>query len=81
MDIIAAVSDTTGRWEKIEAAVDSGSTDNVVNPSKIPHLKIMETNESKRGETWTYAGGKTLQRKGEVILHWVANESKKKERR
>ena len=46
-----------GRWIKEEAVVDS-AVECVTSRKRVPHLKVEETPESRRGETWTCAGGK-----------------------
>ena len=50
-----------GRWIKEVAVVDSGAVECVTSKKRVPHLKVGETPESKRGETWTCAGGKENQ--------------------
>ena len=75
---LAAVDTTRGRWVKEEAAVDSGSVDNVINGEKFPHLKVEPTTESQRGETWTCAGGKKIPKEGQLSLSWQTSGGSKK---
>ena len=42
-----------GRWIKEEAVVDSGAVECVTSRNRVPHLKVEETPESRRGETWS----------------------------
>ena len=62
------------RWIKEEAAVDSGAVDCVASRDRFPHLEVMDTPESIRGESWTCAGGKQLAKEGEIELDWMTNE-------
>ena len=50
-----------GRWIKEEAVVDSGAVECVKSRNRVPHFKVEETPESRRGETWTCAGGERNQ--------------------
>ena len=60
-----------GRWIKEEAVVDSGAVECVTSRNRVPHLKVEETPESRRGETWTCAGGKEIKKEGKVTIHWT----------
>ena len=73
-DCIMACEDQGYKWVKEEAAVDSGAVDCVANGDRFPHLEVMETPESMRGEHWTCAGGKQLKKEGEITLDWITNE-------
>ena len=37
-------------WKKIEAAVDSGAVDHVIDPDDVPGINVVETEASKAGE-------------------------------
>ena len=54
--------------------MDSGAVDCVTDKDKFPHLKVIPTPESIRGESWTCAGGKKLKKEGEIELEWYTNE-------
>ena len=41
----------------------------------MPHLKVEETPESRRGETWTCAGGKEIKKEGKVTIHWTTESA------
>ena len=61
-----------GRWIKEEAVVDSGAVECVTSRRKrVPHFKVEETPESRRGETWTRAGRKEIKKEGKVTIHWT----------
>ena len=45
-----------GKWIREEAVVDSGAVECVTSKKRIPHLRVEEAPESRRGETWTCAG-------------------------
>ena len=72
--IMACQDDPNFKWVKEEAAVDSGAIDCVANADRFPHLKVMETAESRRGDCWTCAGGKSIKKEGEVEVEWTTNE-------
>ena len=36
----------------------------------MPHLRVEETPESRRGETWTGAGGNEIKKEGKVTVNW-----------
>ena len=44
-----------GKWIKEEAVVDSGTVECVTSRERVPHLKVEDTPESRRVETWTFA--------------------------
>ena len=52
-----------GNWVREEAVVDSGAVECVTSQKRIPHLRVEETPESRRRETWTCAGGNETGRK------------------
>ena len=61
---IYVVDDTnTGTWTKEEAVVDKGAVECVTSGKRVPHLKVEETPESRRGETWACVGGKRVHEK------------------
>ena len=68
-----AVKDTW-EWKCIEAAVDSAAFDNVANPKDFPGIEVNETEESKRGEHWTCAGGKKIPKHGNLRVPWQSND-------
>ena len=37
----------------------------------MSQLKVEETPKSRRGETWTYAGGEEIKKEGKVTIHWT----------
>ena len=51
--------------------VDSGAVECVTSRKRVPHLKVEETPESRRGETLTCAGGKEIKKEGKVTIHWT----------
>ena len=53
----------TGKWVSEEAVVESGSVECVTSKNRMPHLRVEETPESRRGETCTCAGGTRSRRK------------------
>ena len=57
-------------WKEIEAAIDTACVDNVVNPKHFPGLELIETDESKRGDSWTAAGGSKIPKLGEMKIAW-----------
>ena len=57
-------------WREIEAAVDTACVDNVVNPKDFPGIELIETEESKRGDSWTAAGGSPIKKLGEMKIPW-----------
>ena len=63
--------DENGRWIKEEAVVDSGAVECVTSRNRVPHLKVEETPGSRRGETWTCAGGREIKMEGKVTVHWT----------
>ena len=67
-----------GKWVKEEAVVDSGATDCVTSRKRFPHVSVMSTEESRRGETWSCAGGKTIKKEGQMHLAWRTSEGSRK---
>ena len=57
-------------WVEIEAAVDTACVDNVVNPKDFPGIELLETEESRRGGSWTAAGGSAIKKLGEMKIPW-----------
>ena len=51
-----------GKWIREQAVVDSGAVECVTSKKRMPHLRVEETPESRRGETWTYAGGNEIKK-------------------
>ena len=76
-DMIMSFQDKGFTWMKEEAAVDSGAVDCVASKRRFPHMQIMPTPESERGEAWTCAGGKKIPKEGEIELEWFTNEGEK----
>ena len=62
-----------GRWIKEEAVVDSGAVECVARRMRVPHLKVEETPQSRRGETWMCAGGTEIKKDGKVTSHSLDN--------
>ena len=60
----------TGKWVSEEAVVDSGSVECVTSKNRMPHLRVEETPESRRGETWSCAGGNEIKKEGKVTVNW-----------
>ena len=73
--------ETASCWIKVEAAVDSGAVDPVINQDVVPHLQVQPTPESERGESWTAAGGHEIRKMGEVTVPWVTNHGTMKRSR
>ena len=59
-----------GKWIREEAVVDSGSVECVTSKKRMLHLRVEGTPESRRGETWTCAGGNEIKKEGKVTLNW-----------
>ena len=57
-------------WVCIEAAVDTACVDNVANPKDFPGVPLFETEASKRGDSWTAAGGSPIPKLGELKIPW-----------
>ena len=49
-----------GTWIKEEVVVDSGAVECATSKKRMLHLRVEETPESRRGETWTCAGGNEI---------------------
>ena len=60
----------TGKWIREDAVVDSGAFECVTSKEIMPHLTVEETPESRRGETWTCAGGNEIRKEGDVTVSW-----------
>ena len=58
----------------MEAAVDTACVDHVANPKEFPGLELIETAESKRGDSWTAAGGSPIAKLGEVKIPWKTDK-------
>ena len=64
-------------WVEIEAAIDTACVDNVVNPKDFPGIELFETDESKRGDSWTAAGGSAIKKLGEMKIPWQTETGSK----
>ena len=40
----------------------------------MPDIRVEETPESRRGETWTCAGGKEIKKEGKVTISWQTTQ-------
>ena len=60
----------TGKWVREEAVVDSGAVECMTSRKRMPHLTVEETPESRRGDTWTYAGGNEIKKEGKLTINW-----------
>ena len=58
----------------MEAAVDTACVDHVANPKEFPGLQLIETAESKRGDSWTAAGGSPIPKLGEMKIPWKSDK-------
>ena len=48
--------------------------DHVANPKEFPGLELIETAESKRGDSWTAAGGSAIPKLGEMKIPWKSDK-------
>ena len=64
-------------WDCIEAVVDSGSVDTVINPKRLPGHKVVETDDSRNGAHWTCAGSTKIAKIGMIRLPWVTNDNER----
>ena len=62
-------------WVCIKAAVDTACVDHVANPKDFPGLEVSETPESRRGDSWTAAGGSPIPKLGELKIPWRTDSS------
>ena len=53
-----------------DAVDDSVAVECVTCRKRMPHLRVEETPESRRGETWTGAGGNEIKKEGKVTVNW-----------
>ena len=60
----------SSKWIREEAVVDSGSVECVTSKKRMLYLRVEGTPESRRGETWTCAGGNEIKKEGKVTLNW-----------
>ena len=56
-----------GKWIREEAVVDSGAVECVASKKRMPHLRVEETPESRRAETWTCGGGRQGDRRNRQL--------------
>ena len=63
-------------WRKIEAALDSGAVDHVIDPRLLPGLNVVETVESKAGKVWTGPSGEEIPKLGMIKMPWVSEDGK-----
>ena len=61
-------------WVKIESVVDSGAAESVQPVNMVPWVPMMPSEGSKRGQTYTSAGGERLPNLGEKKLEVVTDE-------
>jgi hypothetical protein len=75
---ILLVEDGGGTWVREEAVVDSGAVDCAMTRETMLHLEVEPTPESRRGETWSCAGGKPIAKAGNISVKWRTNEGANK---
>ena len=51
--------------------VDSGTVECITTRERVPPLSVEETPESRRRETWTFAGGKKIRKERKVTVNWM----------
>ena len=68
-----------GKWIKEGTVVDSGAVERVTSRKLFPRLNVEETRETRRGKTWTCAGGEEIRKEGKVMINrmTVLSASKK----
>ena len=61
-------------WKKIEAAVDSGAVDHVIDPDDVPGINMIETDASRAGRAWTGPSGEEIPKLGAIKLPWTIGD-------
>ena len=56
-------------WIKVESVVDSGAAAPVAPPTMAPHVQVVPSEGSKRGQKWTTASKHKIPNLGEQHLH------------
>lgn len=62
-------------WRNVKAVIDSGAVDHVANPDVFPGIKVVETEESRRGDLRLAAGGSPIEKMGEMYIPWLTENS------
>ena len=57
------------RWIKVESVVDSGAAAPVAPPTMAPHVQIVPSEGSKRGQKWTSASKHKIPNLGQQQIH------------
>ena len=70
---------TSGEWEEIEFAVDSGATETVVNEEMLASIETKENAASKRGVAYEVANGETIPNLGEKKFRGFSSEGQGKD--
>ena len=60
---------TSGDWEEIEMAVDSGATETVVGEDMLTSVKTVEGEAFKKGVEYEVASGTAIPNFGREMLH------------
>ena len=63
-----------GKWEKIEAAVDSAAVDNVIPTKYLPHITRKPSARSISGRHYVAANAVEIKNHGERIIKFETNE-------
>ena len=67
--------ETTGEWEYVDMAVDSGATETVVGEEMLASIDTVEGNASKRGVMYEVANGVRIPNVGEKRFQGTSEES------
>ena len=65
-------------WKKIEAALDSGAVDHVIDPSQVPGYDLLQTDDSKAGKSWTGPSGEPIPKLGAIRLPWYNSDGRER---
>ena len=67
-----------GRWERIDAAVDSAAVDCVIPVEKLPHIKTSPSPRSKAGKHYVAANDAEIKNIGQRRIGFKTDDNKKK---
>ena len=72
---IMTVMEKKGEWVRLSATVDSGASNSVAPPALFPHVKLEESDGSKRGQHYVAANGSHIQNEGKKCVVFRTNEN------
>jgi hypothetical protein len=73
-DEICSIEETSGKWVRISAGMDSCAAQTVMSRKMFPKMRIEQTEDSKNGKEYTAANGGKIKNEGQKIIPFTTVE-------